>query len=80
MTGGQTALFAADGDEENAAAADTPTLKLDQDRPKLKVVRVMASNVTVLSILEEAVFPFPAASAAAPAGTLAITVPLSSAT
>ena len=46
MTGGQTALFAADGDEENAAAADTPTLKLDQDRPKLKVVRATVEEMS----------------------------------
>src|SRR5437773_10129357 len=35
----------------------------------------VGSNVTVLSVLVEAVFPLPAASVAPPAGIVAITVP-----
>ena len=38
MTGGQTALFAGEGDEASRSAEDAGELRIDTDRPDLKVI------------------------------------------
>jgi DNA polymerase-3 subunit epsilon len=46
MTGGQTALFAADGDEESSSTADSPTLVIGDDRPPLRVIRASVDEIS----------------------------------
>lgn len=46
MTGGQTTLFAADGDDDSTSAADAPTLVFDTDRPRLRVIRASLDEMS----------------------------------
>lgn len=45
MTGGQTALFVLDGEEETRAATDEPGVEIDADRPPLAIIRASEAEV-----------------------------------